>query len=389
MIAYFDCFAGISGDMLLGAFIHLGVPLDFLETELDSLFPPGSFKIETGFEERMGVYGCRVNVITQESPSVCRDYTAIKSLIEQSSLSDFVKEFSLKAFKKLAEAEAKIHKTELERVHFHELGGVDAIVDIVGSAICIKHLGIDKITASRIPTGTGFVRCSHGLLPVPAPAALEILSGIPTYGTDIPFELVTPTGALLVKCAVQNFGPMPPMTIERVGYGVGSRSLEQIPNLLRVILGRAHPAYLRDQVTIIETNIDDMNPEIFGFIMEELFKDGALDVWFSAVTMKKNRPGVLLHIVCEHADRDRIVNRTLNETTTSGVRYYESERIKLQREIIQVKTEYGELKSKRIIRPDGSVSIAPEYEDCKKIAIEKSMSLQQVYKAIERAASQN
>jgi uncharacterized protein (TIGR00299 family) protein len=379
--AYFDCFAGISGDMLLGALTDLGMPVDFLETELRKL-PLNGFCIETAPEQRVGVYGNRIKVLVKEKGAHGRDYKSIRTLIEENLLSDFVKGLTLKIFGKLAEVEARIHNIPLESVHFHELGGIDAIVDIVGAALGIEWHGIETITASEVPIGKGFVTCTHGTLPVPAPATIALLSGVPVYGTNIPYELVTPTGAAILTSVASNFGPMPPMLVDSIGYGVGSHEFESIPNLLRIMVGRIHTRTERDRIAIVETNIDDMNPEIYGFLMERLFADGALDVALTPIIMKKNRPGTMVRAMCHTADRDRIIHRILLETTATGVRYYEADRVTLPREVTEVVTQYGKIRVKRITGSDGRVSITPEYEECRRIALEKGIPIQEVYRTV-------
>jgi uncharacterized protein (TIGR00299 family) protein len=271
----------------------------------------------------------------------------------------------------------------VESVHFHELGGIDAIVDIVGAALGIAWHGIKTIIASEVPTGKGVVTCAHGTLPIPTPATIALLSGVPVYGTNIPYELVTPTGAAILTALASSFGSMPPMLVDRIGYGVGSYEFESIPNLLRVILGRAHPRTERDRIVIVETNIDDMNPEIYGFLMERLFADGALDVALTPITMKKNRPGTMVRVMCQKGDRDHIIHRVLLETTATGVRYYEVDRVKLTQKLADVVTKYGKIRVKQITGPDGRVSVAPEYEACKSIALEKGIPIQEVYRAVQ------
>ena len=380
--AYFDCFAGISGDMLLGALIDLGMPVDFLKTELAKL-PMNGFSIETAPEQRMGIYGRRVRVLVNEKQDHARAYKGIQTLINESVLSDFVKGLSLKVFGKLAKVESRIHNIPVESVHFHELGGIDAIVDIVGAALGIEWHGMETIIASEIPTGKGFVTCTHGTFPIPAPATIALLPGVPVYGTNIPYELVTPTGAAILTSVASSFGSMPPMLVDRIGYGVGSQEFESIPNLLRIIFGRIHSRTERDRVAIVETNIDDMNPEIYGFLMERLFADGALDVALAPITMKKNRPGMMVRVICRTGDRDRIIHSILLETTATGVRYYEADRVKLPRQVTEVVTKYGRMRVKQITGPDGRVSMTPEYEECKRIALEKKIPIQEVYRAIQ------
>jgi uncharacterized protein (TIGR00299 family) protein len=385
-IGYFDCFAGISGDMILGALMHLGVPRDFVEENIRNM-PFDGFHLEISRAARMEIHGQKVKVEVEEKDETSRNYKDIKSLVENSSLPDTVKGLSLKIFGRLAEVEASVHDCPKEHVHFHELGGVDAIVDIVGAALGIEWLGIDKVFASEIPVGKGFVTCRHGRLPVPAPATLALLEGVPVYGTGVSQELVTPTGAAILTSLCRDFGPMPKTLMGQVGYGVGERDLKEMPNLLRVVLGEVDSAREADRVTVVETNIDDMNSEIFGFVMERLFEDGALDVVWIPVFMKKNRPGTMVQVICRETDRETVVRRILSETTATGVRYYRAERSKLLRKVRETTTSYGKVRLKEISDPAGRVSVAPEYEDCKKIALEKKLPLKVVYASIVKETS--
>ncbi len=385
-LAYFDCFSGISGDMVLGALIHLGVPKDFLEENIRSI-PLEGFHLEITTASRMRIHGRQVKVVVEQKGSPSRSYGEIRTLIEKSSLSETARRVSLKVFARLAEVEASIHNCPKEDVHFHELGGVDAIVDIVGTALGMEWLGIGKTVASEIPVGRGFVSCDHGRLPVPVPATLALLDGVPVYGTGVSHELVTPTGAAIITCLAQGFGAIPRMRISQVGYGVGARELEEMPNLLRVMVGEADTVSETDWVTVVETNIDDMNPEIFGFVMERLFEDGALDVVWIPVFMKKNRPGITMQVVCKDADREAVVRRILSETTATGVRQYRAERSKLPRKLKEAVTSFGAVRVKEVSGPNGAVSIVPEYEECKRIALEKNIPLKAVYEAIIKETS--
>jgi len=386
-IAYFDCFAGISGDMILGAMVQLGVPGDFIEENMRNL-PLEAFHLEISTAERMKIHGRQVRVVVEEQDRPSRNYKAIRTLIEESHLTETVKDLSLRIFTRLAEVEAAIHNCPKDDVHFHELGGVDAIVDVVGAALGVEWLGIGKTAASEIPVGKGFVTSDHGSLPVPAPATVALLQGCPVYGTDVSHELVTPTGAAIITSLADQFGPMPRMRIRQVGYGVGARELKEIPNLLRIIVGEPEALLGRDGVVVVETNIDDMNPEIFGFVMERLFEDGALDVIWIPVFMKKNRPGTAIQVICNDMDREVVIRRLLSETTATGVRYYNAHRFKLPRKHTMAATSYGEVRVKEILSPDGSISVVPEYEDCRKIALEKGVPLKVVYDTIAREASE-
>ena len=389
MQAYFDCFSGISGDMTLGALIDLGVPVDWLQKELSRL-PLTGFQLRVTPVVRYGIRATSVRVdINESGPS--RDYSAIKSLLEECDLSEGVKSNSLAVFGRLARAEAHIHGCSVQEVHFHEVGGVDAIVDIVGSALCLEKLEISAIISSKIPLGSGFVDCQHGKLPVPAPATIEILKNAPIYGTNTAAELVTPTGAAIIATLAESFGTLPPMHVTKTGYGAGQRELPDRPNLLRIIVGTpdlSGTGLKTDQIMILETNIDDMNPELFGFLMERLFADGALDVYWLPVHMKKNRPGTLIQVLCEDAVKDQLIQRLLSETTSLGVRYYKAARKLLAREPLTVHTSFGEIQVKRVKNPDGSQRLIPEYDICRQIALERNLPLRVVYETIAKEAAE-
>jgi hypothetical protein len=387
--AYFDCFSGISGDMTLGALIDLGTPVEWLQDELSRL-PLNGFKLSTAPVMRNGIQATFVTVEIENSEH-SRDYKKIKSLIEACPLSDAVKSKSLTIFERLALAEAGIHGCAPEEVHFHEVGGIDAIVDIVGSALCLEKLGIDRVISSRIPLGSGFLDCQHGKLPVPAPATIEILKDVSVFGTDVDAELVTPTGAAIIASLAASFGPLPPMHVKKTGYGAGQRELADRPNLLRIITGTAaDPAegLLADQIIILETCIDDMNPEFFGFIMERLYAEGALDVYWIPVYMKKNRPGTLIQVLCEEGGKDRLIQRILSETTSLGVRYYKATRKLLAREQLTVKTSFGKIQVKRVKDPDGGERFVPEYDVCREIAMKRNLPLRVVYETITREVAE-
>jgi len=392
MLAYFDCFSGISGDMTLGALVDLGVPVGWLKDQLRSM-PLENFDVSVTSIHRNGIHARLVEVATNTDKS-SRNFSQIRSLIENSPLTDTVKSSSLQIFQKLAEAEAHIHSCSLEAVHFHEVGGIDAIVDIVGTALGLEYLAIKKIIGSPIPLGKGFVACSHGKLPVPAPATLGILKGIPVYGTDIPHELVTPTGAAIISAQAQGFGALPDMVIKKIGYGAGQRDLADRPNLLRIVLGDElqfvtdkTQGLQTDQIEIIETSIDDMNPELFGYLMNQLFEEGALDVCWIPIYMKKNRPGTMLQVLCKNDRRDVLIHRILSETTTLGVRYYSARRRLLWRDQQEVETSYGRIAVKRVKDPQGNIRIIPEYEVCQKIAREQDLPLRIVYDTVAREAA--
>ena len=394
MIAYFDCFSGISGDMTLGAFFDLGVPEEWLKDRLEAI-PLTGFEVLAETVSRHGIQAKSVEVRVKDD-ATSRHYEDIKSILEKSPMSSGVKQRSLDIFERIADAEALIHGCPKEKVHFHEVGGIDALVDIVGTALCVDYLKIDSVIASPIPVGRGFVTCQHGTLPVPAPATLGILKGVPIYGTNIPHEMVTPTGAAIIATLAGSFKEMPDMIIEEIGYGAGKRELETQPNLLRIVLGteitnseKELGVYQADQIVILETCIDDMNPEVFGFLMERLFEKGALDVYWIPIFMKKNRPGTMIQVLCPENYREVLMTCILSESSSLGVRYYHVKRRMLGRERITVKTVYGEIEVKRITELDGSSRIIPEYEICKKIALEKNLPIRMVYDTILVQLNQN
>jgi pyridinium-3,5-bisthiocarboxylic acid mononucleotide nickel chelatase len=379
MIAYFDCFSGISGDMTLGALVDLGVPPQWLSEHLKKALGITGFEIETRTVERGGLRGVKVDV--QISDTSERDYARIRQLIEDSALSEAAAANSLRMFRKIAEAEAFIHGCPVDEVHFHELGGVDAIVDIVGTAVSIEYLGIDTVVSSRIPLGSGMVDCSHGRLPVPAPATLAMLSGIPVYGTDIGFELVTPTGAAIISSLSQSFEPVPDMVVKAAGYGAGSRDFPAQPNLLRIVTGE-HAGRAAETIEVIETAIDDMNPEVFGYLSDRLFDAGARDVCLIPVYMKKGRPGTLLQVLCTRSTMPAISQMILTETSSAGLRHHTAGRQVLERKRVVVPTPYGRILAKRLTVPDGGFRIAPEFDDCRRVAEAMAIPLRKVYEAV-------
>jgi pyridinium-3,5-bisthiocarboxylic acid mononucleotide nickel chelatase len=384
LIAYFDCFSGISGDMTLGAFIDLGVEADWLQQTIqDSL--QVKFDLNVARVHRMGISATQVEVVVKDSHE--RHYEDICRLIENSKLSDRVKTTSLKIFDALAEAEARIHGMPKAKIHFHELGAVDAIADIVGASLCVDHFNFEKIISSKLPLGRGFVKCAHGTLPGPAPATLEILKQVPVYGADVDFEFITPTGAAIIKTFAESFGSIPDMEVSKISYGAGSKELETVPNLLRVIVGKSPGK--SHTVIMIETNIDDMNPEIYGYVMEKLLAEGALDVCLIPVWMKKNRPGTILQVMCNRKLQDRLIAVILSETTTLGVRHYPVHRQILERRIDEIMTPFGKAPVKLIHMMDGSVRIAPEYDWCRKIAKRENVPIRKVYDIISRLAEKS
>jgi uncharacterized protein (TIGR00299 family) protein len=393
-LLYLDCFAGISGDMFLGALIDLGVSEDALRAELAKLKLPG-YTISTRRVVKQNISATKFDCIEASHPVMKhghdhRSYTEIAGMITGSGLSENVKRRALSVFKRIGEAEAKIHSVPLEKIHFHEVGAVDSIVDIVGACVALEILGVDEVQASPPRLGSGFVETAHGKFPVPAPATLELLKGLPVQSSNEPVELVTPTGAALLAEFCSRFGAMPAMSIEKIGYGAGTRDLEKTPNVLRAVLGEATIAASSDAdaVAVIETNIDDMNPQLFGDVMERLLAAGALDVFFTSIQMKKNRPGTLLTVLCERNDVDRMAELLLTHTTSFGVRVHETQRRKLSREIVKVATKFGEIEVKVGRLAGKVVSRSPEYESCKQAAAKAGVAVKDVFNEATRVAEE-
>jgi hypothetical protein len=380
-IAYLDCFSGISGDMFIGALIDAGLPLEELRKVLQSL-PLEGYSLEVTREERNLLFGTRFKVKVTRDPQPHRRFSDIRDLIRAGNLSPSVRDKSIAIFESIAVEEGKIHGCSVEEVHFHEVGAIDSIVDIVGSVLGMEYLGIGTACASSLPLGSGFVETAHGRIPLPAPATVALLRGIPVHDSGLKEELVTPTGAALVKGLVHSFGPLPPMVIEKVGYGVGSRNLADRPNLLRILIGQEHGGAHEETVVILESNLDDTNPEWLGFLMERLFEAGALDVVFSPGYMKKNRPAVLVHVMGKPHQKDQLMDLLFSESTTLGVRFHFTQRRILERSSVEMDSPWGRMKVKKVFRPDGSFHLLPEFEECRRIAKEKSLPMKDVYRWI-------
>ena len=408
-IAYFDCFSGISGDMTLGALVDAGVPPEILTDGLATLKLEAEFSLHFEKAVKHGITGTRAIVEVHPAhaeethehthththghshhhvhgPS--RHLSDIFKLLDNSSLDPAVRDTAKRVFDRLAEAEAKVHNTTKANVHLHEVSGIDSIVDIVGAIIGLAHLNADAVYASPLSLGRGFVRCAHGLMPVPVPGTMELLKGVPIQQTDIPKELVTPTGAALITTLSQEFGVMPQMRLDRVGYGAGTRDLEERPNLLRLCLGERtseigtktpHSHAETDSVDIIETNVDDMSPEITGYVTSQLFEHGALDVFLIPIFMKKGRPATQITVLCRTEHRDELIELLLTETTTFGVRLSSTNRIKLRRDFAEVETQWGTIQAKRGYLNGALIKTVPEYEDCKRLAEQNNIPLRQVY----------
>lgn len=379
--AYFDCFSGMSGDMTLGAFIDLGLELPELEHLLNSL-KIGEVRLEARQVAKEHLRGLKVDFhLHGEHPE--RAYAKIKALIQTAPLPDRTRELSLAMFRLLAEVEAKIHRQPVETVHFHELGGADTILDVVAAAFGVEKLGIARAFVSPIPQGWGMIAGAHGRLPNPSPAALELLKGLPVYGTDLPGELVTPTGAAILRALEAEGELCPPLKLERVGYGAGSRDLPDHPNLLRVYLGEPlgdRPG-VRERVLVCETHIDDMNPELYEPLMANLFGAGALDVALSPIQMKKNRPGVRLTVIGPPAARESLLQNLFSHSTTLGVRVMEVERVAAHRWHETIDTPYGPLRVK-VMEYAGCRRLLPEYEECRRLAEEHGLPLVEVYRLV-------
>jgi len=417
-VLYFDCFSGISGDMILGAFLDAGLPLADLRGALGSLALDG-YEISAERVLRAGVSATKFLVCEQrdhdhhhldhhhhpddhlpddhhhnhghshdhthghELPSENSHYphrslAEIFALIDRSALTQAGRDRAKALFQRLAEAEAAIHQMPVEQVHLHEVGALDSIIDIVGAVYALEWARADRIVCSPLNVGGGTVRSAHGLFPVPAPATLKLLGDAPVYGGSVQKELVTPTGALIATAYANAFGPIPPLTVDRVGYGAGTRDNPETPNVLRILMGRAADRVQGDRVVVIECEIDDMNPQLFGAAMERLYAAGALEVFYVSVQMKKNRPGTLLTVVAPPELREPLSGIIFQETTTIGLRHYEVERECLRREVILVDTPIGAIRFKLAWRDGRIVNAVPEYEDCAAIARERSLSVKDV-----------
>jgi hypothetical protein len=400
-ILYFDCFSGASGDMILGALLDAGLPLDDLRGALGTLAVDRD-AVWTERVTRAGVTATKFHVRGEGSDAAeahashghqhhhehhhpHRTLREISALIDGSSLSGTGKERAKGLFAKLGEAESAIHGTPMDKVHLHEVGALDSIIDIVGTVYALETMGVDSIVSSPLNVGGGTVRSAHGVYPVPAPATARLLQGAPVYSGAQKVELVTPTGALLVTSYAERFGAVPPMRLSKVAYGAGSRDFHDTPNVLRLMMGEADSTAPSHAVTVIEADIDDMNPQIFGVLMDRLLAEGALDVFYTSIQMKKNRPGTLLTIVAAPHARERLTATVFRETTTIGVRYREMTRECLDRETKVVETPYGSVRMK-VARRNGQVmNASPEFDDCARIAAGTGTPIKDVQAAAAKA----
>ncbi len=378
---YFDCFAGASGDMILGAMVGAGVEPNFLREQL-SLLPVEGFKINFETVNRSGLSATYARVEAAHEHKH-RHLSDIKKIIEGSTLSGAVKQRAVQIFTRLAEAEARVHNEPVDHVHFHEVGALDAIVDVVGAAICFEALQIDRFVCSPIHVGSGMVKMAHGQFPIPPPAVTELLKGVPFYATDIKGELLTPTGAAIITTVCNEYGPIPQMLTETTGYGAGTREYQDFPNVLRVLLSETQDKSAMDeQLWMLETNLDDASPQIVGHVMDRVLELGALDCFFTPVQMKKNRPGVLLSVLCGREEKEAVMRLLFMETTTLGIRSYEVTRRALERSVVRVETQYGPIDVK-VAHLDGRVvNEMPEFEQCRLAAAEANVPL----KVVEEAA---
>lgn len=378
-IAYFDCASGIAGDMILGAMMDCGLPLRYLTSELSKLHLGGYQVKRKKISSGMGIKGISVRVDVRKE-SALSHYEDIRKLIKGSKLSGGVKELACEIFHRLAKAEAHVHGFKnLEKVHFHELSSTDSIVDIVGAAIGFNYFDFGGIYSSPLPMNRGIIKCHHGALNIPAPATMELIKGVPLERSYIKEELVTPTGAAIITTVAENFGESPIQKVKRTGYGYGEKKIPGVTNALRLILGEGYP------VVVIEANIDDMNPQFFDYVMDRLFKAGAVDVYLQNIQMKKNRPAVLLQCQAPWDKKDTVIDIILRETTTIGVRYYPVERRIFKRDLRVVKTKIGSVRVKAAIDENGKViKRIPEYEDIKRISAKKKISILKTLQEVQR-----
>ena len=383
-VIYFDLIGGASGDMILAALIDAGMPAKKLEEMLAGL-KLNEFELKTSSINKNGFQATKVDILVGKQPPE-RHLKKILEVIQNSSLPEAIQDRATKIFQKIAAVEAGIHNKPVDQIHLHELGGTDTIVDVTGALLALDYLGVSHIYASPIPLGSGFIKGAHGQIPLPAPATMGLLEGLPVRSTEIKAELITPTGAALLAELVEDFSPPPEMKVEAVGYGAGTRDLP-IPNLLRVMIGETAETgnQDREQLILLESNLDDLNPEIYPYVMESLFNAGALDVCLVPVQMKKNRPGTQIQVLVEVQKAEEMREILFQETSTLGIRQTQIDRYSLPRNIQEVSTSFGIVRIK--VAGDGTKfqKASPEYEDCQKLARENDIPLQQVYQEAVKA----
>ncbi|QJW94428.1 nickel pincer cofactor biosynthesis protein LarC [Frigoriglobus tundricola] len=384
-VAHFDCFSGISGDMVLGAVIDAGVPAEAIRAALGSLDLP--IKLEVERVKRCGFAATKATVEAADQEDY-RFLPDVEAILARGALTPKQRDLASTIFRKVAVAESTVHGMPLERVHFHEVGALDSIADIVGAAVGLDLLGVEKFTSTPVPTGSGTVKCAHGLMPVPTPGTAELLKGVPLAPSTIKTELTTPTGAAILTTVVTEYTATPVMTIDRIGHGSGTKDFLEQPNILRLMLGTANTGRKAegetDTVTVLETNLDDLSPEVIGFAVERLFAAGALDVFTVPIQMKKSRPGTLVTVLCAAEQVSDLEAILFSETGTFGVRRTTAARTKLRREAVTVPTPWGPVKAKRGWRGDGFEVLTPEFEDCARVAREHNVPLRDVYAAVKR-----
>jgi uncharacterized protein (TIGR00299 family) protein len=383
-IAYFDCFSGASGDMILGSLIDAGLSFRRLREELGKLRMP-TVRLRVKRVLKGGVSATQVIVVGKGEKKKHRNLDEMIEIIDRSDIGPEVKEKSKDIFQRIASVEAKIHRKPIDQVHFHEIGGLDSIVDIVGSVWGLQQMGIDEVHVSKVNVGTGFVKCEHGILPVPAPATVALMKGKPIYSSGAEKELLTPTGAALLTSLGSQFGRTPLMKVEKVGYGAGKDDFSH-PNLLRLIIGTSIGNSGRERVLVVETNIDDMNPQLYDYVMERLFDMKVKEVFFTPILMKKSRPATLLTVICSPSQLSAVTEFFFKETTTLGLRWHEEERARADREIITLDTRYGTIRYKIARWEESVINLSPEYEDCKRIALKRKIPLKDVFEEAKRVA---
>ena len=384
-IAYFDCLAGASGDMILGALLDAGLSDQDLLRGINALDLSGfDLNIQTVYKN--GFRATKADILIEDNVTE-RRLPDIEAIIKDSDLPEEIKTKSIKIFHRLGAVEAEIHGIPLQEVHLHELGGLDTIIDVVGPLVGLDLLDVRHVYASPLPLGRGFTHGAHGVIPLPAPATLALLEGVPVTGSDLDIELVTPTGAALLTSLVESFGPIPEMTLKSIGYGAGTKDLS-IPNVIRLLIGTQQKDTnpIIETLMMLETNIDDLNPEIYEYVMTRLLEAGALDVTFNPIQMKKNRPGILLQVLCRPKDAENLTSILFTETSTLGVRKQSLERVSLPRTIQIIETPYGKIRMKIAQNQDGSIKFAPEYEDCQTLAETNNIPLVNIYKMAESLA---
>lgn len=385
-IIYFDCFAGASGDMITGALLDAGLDFELLREQL-GLLPLTGYNVSANRVTRGGLAATKFDVDVTSEHHSHRGFNDIREMIEGSGISDRAKRIAISIFRRLADAEARVHGTTVDEVHFHEVGAVDSIIDITAAAIGFDMLEIDGFYSSSVRVGFGTIKAAHGILPVPGPATADLLTGAPVYAGDTEGEFTTPTGAAILS-TLCTFGPIPEITIGRTGYGAGTRDPKGLPNVLRVIIGEqavATVSHQDEQIIVLETNIDDMNPQVYGFVFERAFELGALDVFTAPIQMKKDRPATRLSILAKPETLDALINMVLTETTTLGVRYYNASRRILQRTMKVVETKYGPVRVKVALDGRRTLHFQPEYDDCARIAREQGVPLIEVQRAASAA----